>query len=697
MEWTSRPFVHLLIFFVAGILLAGLFPGLERIPHKVLYLLLALTLIADFLIALYFRSFAFKWVTGIVFGISLISAGMVLTLLKKGRAEPQKEVTGTYWRAEVASDPVIKQKSVRLIALVRPLSGQDTFAVSGTIKALLVFESDSSARTLSPGNILLIHARLRRPRGAQNPMAFDYAEFLKNRGVYYTAFVPSENWKKTGENAHGILYAALRLRQRLLNVLHENGLSGKEYAVASAVLLGYGQMMDPETEREYQAAGAVHVLCVSGLHVGIIYLVFGFLFSFLGEKRRGRRIKALLLLTVIWFYALLTGLSPSVWRAAVMISLFIIGENLRRDKDKYNTLAASAFILLAINPLLVYDVGFQLSYAAVFGILLFYRPVYGLLFFKNRVADLVWSVMALSVSAQAGAFPVAAHYFHTFPLYFLLTNLLVFGLAYIVVTLGMLFIIVSPLPWIAAPLGKVLYASVYLMNYLVGLVASLPRAQISNLYFPWIKVLFVYGIIFGLFLWAVKKEGKYFIVLLLSILLLLSFNTMQKFERLGRKEMVVYALNKGLAVDFIHGTHHLFLADSTAAHQKKALLYAAGNYHIACGLSDRLNYMEKGYYNTPYLFYDSGFFGTGTYTGLIVEKKETAFPFLKRKPQIDYLILNAPYGNSLSDISRAVKFRQVVLANNPRKSYRKKILQEAMQMKIPVYDMKKKGFFSVSR
>ncbi len=441
--------------------------------------------------------------------------------------------------------------------------------------------------------------------------------------------------------------------------------------------------------------GAVHVLCVSGLHVGIIYLVFGFLLSFIKNRGRVRWLKAALLLVVIWFYAFLTGLSPSVWRASVMISLFIIGENLRRDKDKYNTLAASAFILLVINPLLLHDVGFQLSYAAVFGILLMYQPVYGILYFKKKFLDLIWSFSALSLSAQAGAFPVAAHYFHTFPVYFLLTNLVVFGLAYIVVTLGMLFLVLSPVSWLAFYIGKALYGTVYLMNFLVEGIATLPHAQFTGLYYPWIKVVLVYGIMLSVFFWLVLKKTSRFIPLLAFIFLFLLFDTTVKYDRLKRKEIVVYRLNKGVALDLVYGGKNLFLADSVSVNRPKGLMYAAKNYHISNGLSNQVHSLETAVHNSSGIFYRSGFFMADTVSGLILNKKQYVFPPLKKKMNIDYLILNTAFGNPLKDISRSINFKNVVLANCPTRTYREKIMKEALQLHVPLYDMKKQGYFSV--
>ncbi len=695
MEWPSRPFVRLLIFLITGIFLAGLLPDTVKLPDSIIYILCGVILVSVILLAIYFKSFRFRWLAGLFFGITIVVTGMVLTIEKRAKAKVSIDSSNRYWRAEVASDPVFKEKSVKLVAVMKPLIKNKNSATGESFKAALVFELDSLSRTLIPGEILYVNTKMKVPSGAQNPGAFDYKKFLNDRGITYTAFVPSHHWKKTGETSHGILYGALKLRQLLLKVLNKNGLSGKEYAVTSAVLLGYDRLMDEKTEHAYSAAGAIHVLCVSGLHVGIIYLVFGFLLSFINNRGRFRWLKAVLLLAVIWFYAFLTGLSPSVWRASVMISLFIIGENLNRDKDKYNTLAASAFILLIINPLLLYNIGFQLSYAAVSGILLMYQPLYGILYFKNKFLNLIWSVTALSLSAQAGAFPVAAHYFHTFPVYFLLTNLVVFGLAYIVVTLGMLFLVLSPVSWLAFYIGKALYGTVYLMNFLTESIASLPYAQLTGLYYPWIKVVLVYGILLGIFFWLVLRKTSRFIPLLAFIFLLLLFDTTVKYDRLKRKEIVVYRLSKGVALDLVWGGKNLFLADSVSVNRPKGLMYAAKNYHISNGLSNQVHSLETAVHNSSGIFYRSGFFMADTVSGLILNKKQYVFPPLKKKMNIDYLIISTTFGNPLKDILRSVNFKNVVIANGTGRTYREKIKKEASQLHVPLYDMKKQGYFSV--
>jgi len=176
-------------------------------------------------------------------------------------------------------------------------------------------------------------------------------------------------------------------------------------------------------------AGAMHILCVSGLHVGIIYLVISFFLGFLNNTRFNNILKAILLLLTVWAYAIITGLSPSVQRASLMLSVFIIGNLLNRARDTYNTLAISALILLIIDPYLLFNVGFQLSYAAVIGIVTFHQPIYKLLYFKNTIIDKIWSITVLSFAAQMATFPIATYYFHFFPPWFWLTNLFTFPLS----------------------------------------------------------------------------------------------------------------------------------------------------------------------------------------------------------------------------------------------------------------------------
>ncbi len=690
MNWNSYPFVRFTLFLTAGILLAWRFPYFGRLPLSAQVVLLLASVLLSVITAVYLRSYKYRWLSGIAAGFSLVLTGVFITTQNLDKNTDHNIIkTNKIWVGEVVAEPDLKARSVKTILKLTPAYDSS----KSQVKAVVFFKRDSLSETLKPGDILLINAVLKNPAPPKNPYSFDYSEFLKRKGIPYISFVNKGSFKKIKSNGNTLKYFPYRLRKKLLDVLKNNGLKGDEYAVASAILLGYDKLMDADTEKAYAAAGAVHVLCVSGLHVGIIYLVFGFLLSFLGKTKKERILKTVILLLIIWFYAVITGLAPSVWRASVMISLFIIGNGLKRELNPYNTLAASAFILLVINPMLLFDVGFQLSYAAVLGILVFYKPLNNVFFFKNKILKTLWSVTAVSVSAQAGAFPVAAHYFHAFPLYFLLTNIAVFALAYIIIIAGMLFLILSPFNLAASFIGIFLSASVYLMNLIVKYISALPCAQIQNIYFPWFKVAVVYAIILSLFFWLWKKDAKYLQTLLLSIVILAGFQTVLKLNRLKRSEMVVFSTNKGLAVDVNRAGHHLLLADSLLLSNPGQLDYAVSDYLLHNGLDKNPLPLENGNYKGDFFVYKDDFLLFKNVKIYFAGKKIKHYPRLTPKINIDFLVINGIKTRQLPGLFNGFNIKNIVIPASVSKYMREKVKNFAKEKNICCYDLAQNGAF----
>lgn len=473
MIWSSRPFVRIFFPLVAGIFLAYWFPFFGESGSLWLLILTGVLSFTAYLLYRKNRSWKWRWLNGMLFILAVMSVGVFLTNMKLEKDTSFLNSNEQNYVAKVVSEPVSTEKSVKMILRLERTVSEDTIRINGT-RVMAFLHRDSLSRKLQYGDIIVFKGKPVAPEGPKNPEEFDYAAFLALNDVYAMVFLRQDDWNLLGSEEGSIYVLAARTRNYLLRALQENGVTGNNYTVAAAVLLGYDQLMDPELEQKYVTAGAMHILCVSGLHVGIIYLVLSFILGFLRRNRVQKIIKVVLLLILIWFYALLTGLSPSVLRSSVMITLFILATLLARYKDVYNTLAASAVLLLLFNPLLIFNVGFQLSYTAVLGILMFYQPIYNIVYLKNKVADKMWSIVAVSAAAQLGTFPLAAHYFHFFPPYFWLTNIFIFPLSFAIIGTGMAFMIFSWVPVVSGVLGTVLSAFVYLLNYVVGLVKHLP-------------------------------------------------------------------------------------------------------------------------------------------------------------------------------------------------------------------------------
>ena len=558
MNWHKIPFLRLLIPLSAGILLADhhLLPTLY-LPLTFLALLLLIFL---FLLLHHFlKEYRHRWLLGMLVLLIFTIVGFLLRCLR----EPL-EVAGTpdgYLIARVYDPPVEREKNVKMILELR---GNALHGISRPIsgKVMAYLEKTDDALRLSYGDLLAFHAEVETVAPPLNPNEFDYRLYLRRQGVTGRVFLKEGDWLPTGIHAGSPIFSfASRFRSRLLEVLQRNGITEDEFGVGAAVLLGYDESLSPEMRQHYVAAGSMHILCVSGMHVGIIYLMASYLLGFIGKGRRMVRIRKVILLLLIWFYALLTGLSPSIMRSALMISMVILGELIHRKGVLLNSIAASAFVLLVINPCNLFSIGFQLSYVAVLGIVLLQRPIYLLFYIRNKLLDKVWEITAVTLAAQIATMPFAVYYFNQFTPYFWLSNLFMTPLSFLVILTGMLLLIVSWVPWLNLLVGKAVWACLHVMNASVAWVDHLPCSLVKGLYMD--EPQFVLGLLMLLlFLLFVTLRKKRILLELVVVACLFSGTMALRAQRTSLQEgLQVYSLRKHTAIDLVHGDLHVLLCD----------------------------------------------------------------------------------------------------------------------------------------
>ena len=371
------------------------------------------------------------------------------------------------------------------------------------------------------------------------------------------------------------MYAfSCHFRDVLLASLQRSGVKNDEFGVAAAILLGYDDKLADEVRKNYVAAGSMHILCVSGMHVGIIYLLASFLLGFLNRKKWQKTLKQLLLLTLIWFYAFIAGLSPSILRSALMISFVIIGEMIRRRGFIINSIAASAFVLLCVNPYNLFEIGFLLSYSAVIGIVVLQKPIYNLIYVRNKVLDRAWEITTVALAAQMATIPFTLFYFNQFTTYFWLSNLLMTPISFIVIISGMVLLLVSWIPFVNVLVSYLVWGAVYVMNAIVSWVERLPFSIVKGLYvseFEFVMLLLAYML---LLLGVALKKRRMLIGMLSALLLMMVSVTVRLYQSDHQKGMTVFSLRGHTAVDFVRGGEHVLLADSALMSDESAVDYS---------------------------------------------------------------------------------------------------------------------------
>jgi len=407
------------------------------------------------------------------------------------------------------------------------------------------------------GDELIIPAIYTAVDGPQNPSEFDFKAWLSWQNIHHQIYIDQQQAILVARHrGHPLIAFALSLRQKQIELLEKLIRDQEAFAVASTLILGYRADLSPETLAAYAKTGTIHALSVSGMHVGIIYIVLMWVLQFLDRWKPSKILKTFLIIGLIWFYALITGFSPSVLRSAIMLSSFILAKTWSRRANSYNILAFSAFILLIYQPFLLFDVGFQLSYLAVFGLLYLQPKIHSLFYFKAGWADKCWQFMAMSLAAQLATFPLSIYYFHQFPVYFLLSNLFILVPATLMMYVG-----ISMLLFRLYFLAPVLEWIINFTNAGLKWIAELPYSTISAIW--WTKMelilLFIFLVLFCLALSTIHKK---LLIAALGVFLVLSVSLSFHTIVAGKQQKtIVFKLRKKSAIAFLQGHKAILFTD----------------------------------------------------------------------------------------------------------------------------------------
>ena len=386
--------------------------------------------------------------------------------------------------------------------------------VEGGGKVLLYLQKDSMPMPVM-GDVLLVETQVR--RGGKSGK-FDYGLYLRRQGIVGTCWALRRNWQLIGhEDDMGLKGLAKRSQYFLYQQYRKMGIEGQELGIISALTLGYREDLDKDVQRAFSASGAMHVLAVSGLHTGIVWgivmwiLTLGVLYKPLWEDKFRRWLLNISTIVLIWAYAFLTGLSPSVMRSALMLTFWALSSLLEQQTSRWNPLLAAAVVILIVNPLALWSVSFQLSFAAVAGIMLFGSSMQQAVVSKGRVWQSVSGLLIVSLAAQLGTMPLTLHYFGQTSNYFALTNLIVVPMAGILLSLGFSTLAMS---WCAVGewLGWATKWCTWLLNQAVQWIESLPYSTTHMHLSEW-GVIGLYGaIICGLLMMRGGKVHWWWII-----------------------------------------------------------------------------------------------------------------------------------------------------------------------------------------
>lgn len=556
------PFVRLVLPLIGGIAVQHLFNLFEWNAFFVFTtaVLAVLTISTRF----WLNSWQFRWVYGLVLNVSLalLGAALICRNQQQLKLSVDRDVQ-LIVRLDEEPSSTSKVRKVKAKVL-HEFDETQRYTSSRTI--LLYFSlADSVAGTLQYGDVLALKGKLKVFREPQNPNQFNMKRYMMQQGVAGFVSVRSNSWLVIGKNPNPIIAFAIRARNWVINTFMHRGLEGQELAVLSALLVGYKGLLDDEIRQVYSSVGAMHILAVSGLHVGLVYGAVLLVLSLLPKRKIWLFARIFLALASLWTYALITGFSPSVNRAALMFSMLAIGQLLGLRSNSFNTLAAAAFILLVVDPSMLFSLGFQLSFVAVLSILIFYPLIHSLIRVKSRILKPIWSLVAISAAAQLLTAPLTLYYFGQFPTLFLFTNLIAIPLATLVLYMALGTLVLQ----FIGPLGDVLALlverSTQLLNAGLKFIDSIPFSSIKQIYFNELQVVLLSA---SILLFIVYLSRRRIMVLNLAIMSLISVFLFVGFHRfsIGRTgELVIFWQPQSSVVCFNNaGTPIAFSVDSAS-------------------------------------------------------------------------------------------------------------------------------------
>jgi competence protein ComEC len=595
------PVVLLLLPFLLGIGLGlNLLSGVNIAWLTIVFVALSFLFILLNLNYSKFNLYKQRWLGGSLITLILFLFGLIIVTryseLNKG--DHFSKIPAQYLVVKISTEPVLKNGLLRFSANVEEnINKEKRFSTSGT---LLISIKDSSAKNLYYGDELLIPAKYNPIDPPFNPAEFNYKKYLANQNIFYQAFLYPKQYVVVKTNAgNPIIARSLRVRQQLVEKLKLNMRDTGAIAVASTLILGYKADLSSDILEAYSKTGTVYVLSVSGAQVAIIYILLTFAFKFLDRYKHGRLIKAIIIISIIWYYAMLTGFSLSVCRVSVMVSMVIIGKTFSRYVNTLNILAISAFLLLIYNPFFITEVGFQLSYIAVSGLIIFQPIVYKWFKFKNKWADKLWAVCSVSIAAQVVIFPISVFYFHQFPVYFLISNLFVVIPAMVIMYSGILYLLLPQVPVVSKSIAFVLEKTTLLMNKGLAIIEHTPYSSINKIWLTTSEYLLLYIMIISLFYFLYDKK-TWLLKLSLFCTLLLCISLSVKKISMSRSDSIAFLnLKKHQGIVFKNGNNAVILTDINP--NDKIYQYSIQPYLDSCQVSGVAVYNLSANINTHYL------------------------------------------------------------------------------------------------
>jgi competence protein ComEC len=689
----KNPFIRLSLALAGGILLHWYFQ-----PSVLTWIIagsIAFMLLLLFFLLPLFERFRHSFISGIITTVLISSLGGWLAWQKDTRnkenwlAKVYHPQDGLIVRLE---EPLTeKARSYKaIVSVLHSIQNKHLFPCKG--KMIIYFTKDTTSTwsnreigQLAYGSLLLFRKSIQEIRNAGNPGGFDYKRYSLFKGITHQVFLKPNEWQQLPvEKPARIKKWLYSFREIILQVLRKNIPGEKEAGLAEALLIGYKDDLDPSLVQSYSNTGVVHIIAISGLHLGLIYALLIIILKPVKKTRKLDLLRFLIIVSVLWGFSLLAGAQPSVLRSALMFSFIALGGCMDRKTSIYNSIAASAFILLCLNPYWLWDLGFQLSYSAVLSIVIFMRPIYNLVYCGNKLLDLAWKLNAVTLAAQVLTLPLCIYHFHQFPVYFILSNFLAVPLSSAILLGEILLCVISFVPSVAMIVGKFLAVLIRLMNDYIERIEELPGSLWDGMQVSGLQVICLFILIALFYTWLIDKRRSYAIMGLVFLFSFVILRTHSFLRASAQQKLVIYNVPQKKAMDLVDGRRYLFLGDSSLLHDD-----LAQNFHLK---PSRTLHRVKPVEKIPGIAINGDFVQFNNRRILIINKTKVLSGCKERIP-VDLVVISGKKRIDIAGLVENFKIKQLVLdASVP--IWRSSIWERTCDsLHIPFHDVKEKGAF----
>jgi competence protein ComEC len=687
-EYVRRlPFVRLFVPLVCGIVAEELIFQ-QRFNFSCLLFVSLFVFFLMFFVRLG-KSYQYRWLWGILIfcNLFLLGAGIMKNRCHQTTLMLDK---WSFFKGVIIDKPDVDVRFTRLTMQIQAYRDSSMNWIGVDEKTFVYVPTDSISGSLEIGDVLMLNTTFVANPPPKNPEEFDYAYYLARRNFFATTFVSANDYKKTQHENLWFKKLILVLETAMFDCFTENDIEDDNFAVLRALIIGDKQLLRDEIISAYSVAGAMHVLAVSGLHVGLVYAVLFFLLKPVNKRRFGKVVRIGTVFFGIWLYAALAAFSPSVCRACVMLSFVLLGDLFGKRVNIYNSLAASAFFLLIINPYNIFEVGFQLSYCSVIAIVYFQPLMNKTIYIRNKILKYIFALAMVSIAAQMGTSGITIFYFHASPNYFLITNILIIPLVTVIMFTVAATLILSWIPVIGTLIGWFLDICVSTANSITQNVEMLPYSLTNNIYLSPLQVFIVIVAIILLAFYIEFGNRKNIIAIFACFIAFCGINYFRKVEHENQHQMIVYNTKNSSFISFVVGQNMVNIRDSE-------------NIRNNFDFNTKNNFVKLGIRNVKTLLLSSDFDKVDiikSYKNVIRFNKKSikiatvADIFQSQKPlNVDFLIVNRYLINDIQTILNNYQPEMLIIDSSVQAWQARRWISEAENRNINHHYVGDKGAF----